>query len=210
MPGRVTFRHAGRFPAAWWARERDVPRKDWSRFEEVLARPLADVERELIRDWLQTHHEIAHSNRSVPSSQDIKATLAALARLPVDEVASAYGLADGWTKARIAGAMLRAGIREQRLADPSADQIRRFSAAAVKAWKPSTGGRRSRDTLFAQGAWALWRALSGTEYSASARTKIGDRGYATPFVRFAMVLYEVGGIGRVSASQMAKKLARGR
>ena len=174
---------------------------DWAILKEALRRPLTTSERECVIDLVELYATcFAQARASRVTSQDIKRTLGALVRAKPDAACKAYERADGWTQAHIAGALRRAGIRDEAIARPSGEQI----VSAAKSAIASIAGRasyRPDDSEFPRAIIALWRDLGGAQWSPSANDD-----YGTPIVRFAAALFRAAGAPSSGLPAIAARL----
>lgn len=175
---------------------------DWAILKDALRRPLTASERECVADLVALHATfIAEARASRVTSQRLKRTLVALARMEPDEAGEAYLRADGWTRAHIAGALRRAGIREdEALARPSGDQVVSAAKSAI-ASIAGRAGRRLDDAEFSRAVIALWREFGGAEWSPSAKDDFG-----TPIVRFAAAIFRAAALTPCDVPAVAARL----
>ena len=163
---------------------------EWAILKDALRRPLTGSERECISELVELQATfIALARASRVTSRDIKRTLGALAAMRPDQAARAYAHADDWTRTHIAGALRRAGIRDdEALAHPDGEQVVSAAKSAI-ASIAGLAGRGLDHAEFACAILALWREFGGAEWSPSANDDFG-----TPIVRFAAAIFRAAGV----------------
>ena len=118
-----------------------------------------------------------------------------------DEAAKAYAHADDWTRTHVAGALRRAGIRDEKaLAHPGGEQIVSAAKSAI-ANIAERAGRGLDHAEFASAILALWQEFGGAEWSPSANDAFG-----TPIVRFAAAIYRAAGVRPCDLAAVAARL----
>ena len=175
---------------------------EWAILKDALRRPLTAAERECVIDLVELHAMfIAEARASRVTSQDIKRTLGALARMKPDEAREAYARADRWTQGQIAGALRGAGIRNgEALVSPGGEQIVLAAKSAIAAIA-RRAGRRIDDVEFSRAILALWEEFGGPRWAPSARDD-----YGTPIVRFAAALFRAAGVRPCDLPAVAERL----
>jgi hypothetical protein len=166
-----------------------APALEWAILKDALRRPLTPSERECVVGLVELHATFVTQTRaSRVSSQVIKRTLGALARMQPGDAGKAHAIADGWTHAQIAAAMRRAGIRDgEALAHPTGEQVVSAAKSAI-AVVARRAGRGLDDAEFSRAIIALWQEFGGAEWSPSAKDDFG-----TPIVRFAAAIFRAAG-----------------
>ena len=164
-------------------RELEIAPRTWHAAAEALGRPLTETERERITDALALHRHFIASGRAmrVPA-QDQKRTLAAVAALPLEQIAQAFARMDESAHLRIVNELHRAGARTaDELTRPAPGALQAAAVAALANWQPLRGGRpgRYRWRGLALCVCRLWRTLTGA-------------GRAPPS-KFAAILFPVAG-----------------
>ena len=185
VAGRVTYRH-GRHAstaAGGWVRELRIAPRTWRALAAVIRRPLTQREREGIAEALSLHaHFLDDAQALTVSAQSQKRTLAAVAALPLEEIAHAFARMDERSHLRIVNELHQAGARTaDELARPAPEALQAAAVAALANWQPLRGGRpgRYRWRGLALCVCRLWRTLTGA-------------GRAPPS-KFAAILFPVAG-----------------
>ena len=158
----------------------------WYALESALGRPLIDAERDEVSRAIGSARFSKARASDAPSTEDVRVTLAALARIADSEAVAEFANAGARVRAYM-GVELAADRYVDRV-DPSAASIKQAAAAALAAVTPVRRGPGHRwPRLLAERARELWRQFGGAEYSASVNP---GTGYATPLVRFTQALFD--------------------
>ena len=176
---------------------------EWAILKDALRRPLTGSELECISELVELEATfIARARASRVTSRDIKRTLGALAAMAPDAAAQAYAHADDWTRTHVAGALRRAGIRDdEALAHPGGEQVVSAAKSAIASIAGLRGSRsRSRGIRTCNP-----RAVAGIR-----RRRVVDRpandDFGTPIVRFAAAIFRAAGVRPCDLPTVAARL----
>jgi hypothetical protein len=168
-----------------------VTTAQWSDLESALGRTLNDAEREQVVESTSGHaHIVRCAREDRVSAEDVRATLAGLAKLTGRPLLEALERMDDTTRAALTTAQLRLRERNAEVFD---ERIHAAARLAVESGVSGQSGAPSYSTLFCKMALSLWQHLGGKPYSASAKEGYYGEEYATPIVRFVAVLFAVAG-----------------
>lgn len=167
-----------------------------------IGRSLKPSEIRRIEGILSMVKGLKEARESDPTTQDVKATLAAIGKLPDEAVLQAVRHCDEDTSAQITRALYRMGERQFKDHKPP-----KFKAAALLALSEMTDSDGGRPTLFYRDHFAkcvvpLWRELTGLDPVAWE-----TNGTASPLVLFAQRLLVLIG-DCISGSTVAKLLRK--
>lgn len=166
----------------------------WDALDDALGRALTDKERERVRDFVGSARFWRSKALKSFSTEDVKTTLGAIARMSDAKAAAAAANCDATTRSYLHdGHFLHGGATIQ------------ASAIAALANFPTLGrGPRRAHAWHAfvgDNVLGLWAALGGSDCSASVNPGLD---YATELVRFGVALFAE--VQPISPSRVAKLL----
>lgn len=205
MTAKPTFKSGDRsaLEAARWVQPLEVAPASWEAIENALRRTLTTSERTTIVDLVSLHASWIREAREVKvSTQQIKATLQALAR-PDSDAVRLLAASDGWTQAHIETALMRAAkVTGARIEPPSAEQIRAAATSELAQGRFRKGGRGDPSTLLTRAIVVRWRSLGGS-------LAVWERdGQACPMVRFAAAIFGATRAPSADLPAVAKRLRK--
>lgn len=189
-----------------WPMPIKVRLNTWRKVEALIGREITQLERDEIADHLGEFRDICEEmTRHKITSQDIKATLAAIEKKSDDDALKAYQNSDDRTQCEIETALWKI-TNNPDFPPPTGLQVKLAAGMALKKLnvQKNPGGQPSKESYrleFARRALAWWEMFGQKDFSASA---VEDD--ASPLVQFATLLLGEAETYPVDPATMAKIL----
>jgi hypothetical protein len=177
MARKLTYRHPQ--PRGFVLVPVTLPLATWKALEGAIGHTLTDKERGHVATAIQSARNWRHIALRHASTQDVRATLAAISKMSDADAMATYDRCDVTTRALLWDGLFVHG----------AETIKTAAAAALAHFPKSRRGPHRAGAWqwgLADAALRLWGELGGAPYSASVNPGID---YSTPPVRFGVALF---------------------